>query len=174
MSKVVLYIAMSLDGFIAGRNDDITWLYRFNDVDYGFREFFSGIGAMIQGRRAYEIEVQNGWATPHPVPTFVLAHHFQERKPQREEVIFTAESIEAVLTRAKRLTTKDIWIEGGANVAQQFLNKRLIDELALFVVPMILGDGIRLFGSTHAPVELSFREAKTFEKGLVQLVYARE
>ena len=82
---------------------------------------------MIQGRRAYEIEVQNGWATPHPVPTFVLAHQFQARKPQREDVIFTAESIEGVLTEAKHLTTKDIWIEGGANVAQQFLAQGLID-----------------------------------------------
>jgi dihydrofolate reductase len=174
MNKIVLYIAMSLDGFIAGKNDDISWLFRYNDVDYGFKEFFSGIGAIIQGRRAYDIEMQNGWETPHPVPTFVLSHHFPERKPQREDVIFTAESIEAVLIRAKRLTTKDIWIEGGANVAQQFLDKRLIDEIILFVVPVILGDGIRLFGSTHVPIELSFRETRTFDKGLVQLVYARE
>jgi dihydrofolate reductase len=174
MSKVVLYIAISLDGFVAGKNDDISWLYRYNDVDYGFKEFFSGIGVIIQGRRAYEIERQNGWETPHPVPTLVLSHHSPEHQPQREDVIFTDESIEAVLTRAKRLTTKDIWIEGGANVVQQFLDKRLIDEIILFVAPVVLGNGIRLFGSTHAPIEYSFRETRTFDKGLVQLVYARK
>jgi dihydrofolate reductase len=174
MNKTVLYIAMSLDGFVAGKNDDISWLFRYNDVDYGYNEFFSGIGAIIQGRRAHEIEIQHGWENAHPVPTFVLSHHLPESKPQREDVIFTAEDIEEVLKKAKRLTSKNVWIEGGANVAQQFLDRRLIDEIVLSVVPVILGDGIRLFGKTHTCIELSLRETRTFDKGLVQLRYARE
>ena len=125
----MLYIAMSLDGFVAGKNDDISWLFRYNDVDYGYNEFFSGIGAVIQGRRAYEIEIEHGWENAHPVPTFVLSHHPPERRPQRDDVIFTAEDIAAVLRKAKRLTRRNVWIEGGANVAQQFLDRGLIDEV---------------------------------------------
>lgn len=173
MSKSVLYIATSIDGFVAGQNDDISWLYRYNDVDYGFNEFFSSIGAIVQGRRAYDIEKQNGWETPHPVPTFVLSHHLPAHKPQRADVVFTAEDIEEVLKKAKRLTSKDIWIEGGANVAQQFLRRGLIDEIVLFIAPVHLGDGIRLFGKTDAPIEFSLRETRTFDKGLVQLSYTR-
>jgi dihydrofolate reductase len=173
MNRTVLYIATSLDGFIAGRNDDISWLFRYNDVDYGFDEFFAGIGVIIQGRRAYDIELRNGWEYAHPLPTFVLSHRPPERKSEREDVIFTADDIEVVLQRAKRLTDKDIWIEGGAGVAQQFLDRQLLDDIVLSVVPVVLGDGIRLFGTTHAPIELSLHETRTFDKGLVQLRYAR-
>lgn len=173
MSSAVLYIAISLDGFVAGPADDISWLYRYNDVDYGFNEFFSSIGAIIQGRRAYEVEMKNGWETPTPVPTFVLSHHLPERSPQRSNVVFTAEDVSEVLKKAKQMTSKDIWIEGGANVAQQFLDRDLVDEIVLSIVPVILGDGIRLFGTTQKMLEYTLREVKQFDKGLVQLTYTR-
>lgn len=173
MNRTVLYIAISLDGFIAGPGDDISWLYRYNDVDYGFTEFFSGIGAVIQGRRAYEVEEKNGWETPTPVPTFVLSHHLPEREPKRGNIAFIDEDISEVLKKAKQLTDKDVWIEGGANVAQQFLDRDLIDEIVLFVAPVILGDGIRLYGKTHMPLEFALCEVKQFDKGLVQLRYTR-
>lgn len=174
MSKTILYIAVSLDGFVAGKNDDISWLFRYNDVDYGFDEFFSGIGAIIQGRRTYDVEKQHGWEYAHNVPLFILSHHVPERKPQREDVVFTADDIAEVLKRAKQLTSKDVWIEGGADVAQQFLGSGLIDEIVLSIVPVILGDGIRLFAKTHERIELSLRQVRQFDKGLVQLIYARE
>lgn len=173
MNRAVLYIAISLDGFVAGPNDDISWLFRYNDVDYGYNEFFSGIGAIIQGRRAYEVEVKQGWENVHPVPTFVLSHHPPERKPQHGNVVFTDEDISEVLKKAKQLTSKDVWIEGGANVAQQFLDRDLIDEIVLSIVPVILGDGIPLFGKTDKPIELLLSEVRQFDKGLVQLVYTR-
>lgn len=173
MNKTVLYIAISLDGFVAGPNDDISWLFPYNDVDYEFNEFFSGIGAIIQGKRAYEIEQKNGWETPTPVPTFVLSHNLPERNPQRGSFIFTNDDISEVLKQAKQLTGKNVWIEGGANVAQQFLERDLIDEIVLSIVPVILGDGIRLFGETHKTIEFALREVRQFDKGLVQLTYTR-
>jgi dihydrofolate reductase len=173
MNSAVLYIAISLDGFVAGPNDDISWLLRYNDVDYGFNEFFTGIGAIIQGRRAYEVEVKNGWETPTPVPTFVLSHHLPEGKPQRGNFVFTDEDISELLKKAKKLTSKDVWIEGGANVAQQFLARDLIDEIVLSIVPVVLGDGIRLFGNTRKTIEFALREVRQFDKGLVQLAYTR-
>ncbi|MEG6551320.1 dihydrofolate reductase family protein [Desulfocurvibacter africanus] len=174
MNSAVLYIAISLDGFVAGPNDDISWLLRYNDVDYGFNEFFSGIGAIIQGRRAYEVEIKHGWETPIPVPTFVLSHHLPERNPQRSNVVFTDEDVSEVLKKAKQMTSKNVWIEGGANVAQQFLDRELIDVIVLSIVPVILGDGIRLFGKTHKMIEFTLREVRQFDKGLVQLTYIRE
>ncbi len=175
MTKTILYIATSLDGFVAGKNDDISWLFPYNDVDYGFDEFFSHIGAIIQGRRSYEIEVQHGWETPRPVPTFVLSHEIPEKKtPKRSDVVFTHEDIAEVLKKAKKLTDKHIWIEGGANVAQQFLRRELIDEIVLSFVPVILGDGVRLFDNIEKQIDLSLIDIKRFDKGLVQLIYARK
>jgi dihydrofolate reductase len=151
----------------------LDFFYSFNDVDYGFNEFFSGIGAIIQGRRAYEVEVKHGWKTPTPVPTFVLSHYLPERKQQRGNVVVTDEDISEVLKKAKQLTSKDVWIEGGANVAQQFLDRDLIDEIVLSIAPVVLGDGIRLFGNTHKIIEFSLLEVRQFDKGLVQLTYTR-
>jgi dihydrofolate reductase len=177
MTKTILYIATSLDGFVAGKNDDISWLFSYNDVDYGFDEFFSNIGAIIQGRRSYEIERQHGWKTPHPVPTFVLSHHDipEKKTPKRsDDVVFANEDIAEVLKEAKKLTEKHIWIEGGANVAQQFLKRELIDEIVLSFVPVILGDGVRLFDNIEKQIDLSLIDVKRFDKGLVQLIYARK
>lgn len=174
MTKTILYIATSLDGFVAGKNDDISWLFSYNDVDYGFDEFFSHIGAIIQGRRSYEVEMQHGWETPHLVPTFVLSHNMPEKAPKRSDVVFTNEDIAEVLIKAKKLTGKHIWIEGGANVAQQFLRRELTDELVLSLVPVILGDGVRLFDKIQKQIDLSLIGVKRFDKGLVQLIYARK
>jgi dihydrofolate reductase len=174
MTKTILYIATSLDGFVTGKNDDISWLLPYNDVDYGFDEYFSHIGAIIQGRRSYDVEMQHGWETPHPVPTFVLSHNIPEKAPKRSEVVFTNEDIAEVLMKAKKLTDKHIWIEGGANVAQQFLRRELIDEIVLSLVPVILGDGVRLFDNIQKQIDLSLIEVKRFDKGLVQLMYARK
>ena len=179
MRKTILYIATSLDGFVAGRrnedDDDLSWLFQYNDVDYGFKEFFSDIGAIIQGRRTYDVEIQQGWETPHPVPTFVLSHDIPEKEtPKRSDVVFTHEDIAEVLKKAKKLTDKHIWIEGGANVAQQFLRRELIDEIVLSFVPVILGDGVRLFDNIEKQIDLSLIDVKRFDKGLVQLIYARK
>jgi dihydrofolate reductase len=174
MHKSVLYIAASLDGFIAGKNDDISWLFRYNDVDYGYDGFLSTIGAIIQGRRTYEVEAEHGWGSEITIPVFVLSRRPPEREPGRPNIIFTDADLAEVLEDAKRRTDKDIWIEGGASVAQQFLARGLIDEIVLSVVPVILGDGVRLFGKTDAPVELTLREVNRFDKGLVQLTYTRD
>ncbi len=174
MSKAVLYIAASLDGFVAGKNDDISWLFRYNDVDYDYAGFLSTIGAIIQGRRTYEIEAQLGWGSESTIPIFVLSHCPPEREPGRPNIHFTDADIAEVLENAKRLTDKDIWIEGGASVAQQFLARGLIDEIVLSVVPVILGGGVRLFGKTDMPIELTLREVRQFDKGLVQLSYTRD
>jgi dihydrofolate reductase len=178
MRKTILYIATSLDGFVAGRkedDDDLSWLFPYNDVDYGYEEFFSHIGAIIQGRRTYDVEIQHGWENAHPVPTFVLSHDIPEKKtPQRSDVVFTHEDIAEVLKKAKKLTDKHIWIEGGANVAQQFLRRELIDEIVLSVVPVILGDGVRLFDNIEKQIDLSLIGVKRFDKGLVQLIYAHK
>lgn len=173
MSQTILYIATSLDGFVAGKNDDVSWLMRYNDVDYGFGEFFSHVGAIIQGRRTYDVEVQDGWENAHSVPTFVLTHRSPKRKPRRSDVVFTREDIAEVLKTAKRQTEKDIWIEGGASVAQQFLKRGLLDQIVLSVAPTLVGAGIRLFDELDQPIDLMLVNTKQFDKGLIQLTYAR-
>lgn len=173
MPKAILYIATSLDGYIAGKNDDLSWLEPYQNVDYGFESFFSKIGAIIQGRRTYDIEIKSGWAHAHPVPRFVLSKAVPGATPAGPDVVFTHDDIASVLKAAKEQAGgKDVWIEGGAVVAQQFINQRLVDEIILWLVPVFLGEGIRLFENIEAQSNLFLQEVKQFDKGLVQLVYA--
>ncbi len=171
MNKVILYIASSLDGYIAGQDDDISWLDKYNDVANGYGEFFSTIGAVIVGRRTFEIERKLGGGKTHRVPIFVLSHNPPGQKPDRSDIVFTDGDIEEVLEKAKRLTKKNIWIMGGGIVAQQFLERGLIDEIRLTVVPIILGRGIRLFDRQSKEIALSVTEVKQYEKGLIELSY---
>ncbi|NJD78604.1 MAG: dihydrofolate reductase [Candidatus Methanoperedens sp.] len=170
MSKTILYIAASLDGYIAGPDDDISWLSPYQGIEYGYEEFLAKIGAVIKGRRTYDIEVRNGWENAFSIPQFVLS----KNKPElpRPGVTFTNEDIAQVLQKIKQITDKDIWIEGGANVARQFINRGLLDEIILTIVPVILGDGIRLFDNIHKRRNLLLTDVMRFDKGLVQLIYS--
>ena len=173
MPKAILYIASSLDGYIAGKDDDLSWLVPFQDVDYHYEAFFSNIGAIIEGRRTYDIEIKNGWESAHPVPLFVLSKDTSTRKPARSDVVFTNDDIARVLASAReKAAPKDVWIIGGANVAQQFINRGLIDEIILTLVPLFLGEGIRLFDNVRAQAFFFLEDIKRFDKDLVQLVYA--
>jgi dihydrofolate reductase len=173
LSKAILYIASSLDGYIAGKDDDLSWLEPFQDVDYDYEAFFSNIGAIIEGRRTYDIEIKNGWESAHPVPLFVLSKDIPTRKPARSDVVFTHDDIAWVLASAReKAGPKDVWILGGANVAQQFINRGLVDEIILTLVPLFLGEGIRLFYNVRDQVSFFLEDVKRFDKGLVQLVYA--
>jgi dihydrofolate reductase len=171
VSKTILYIATSLDGYVAGKDDDLSWLNAYQDVDYDYEAFFSRIGAIIEGRRTYDIEVKNGWKNAHPVPLFVLSKNTPVGKPARSDVTFLHDDIADVLKAAKeKAGRKDVWIEGGANVAQQFINRGLVDEMILTLVPVFLGQGIRLFENIHAfPIVL--QTVRRFDRGLVELGY---
>ncbi len=170
--KTILYIASSLDGYIAGKDDDLSWLMPYEDVDYDYEAFFSTIGAIIEGRRTYDIEVKNGWELAHPVPLFVLSKGVPVSKAARADVVFTDDDIARVLAAARAIAgPKNVWIEGGANVAQQFISRGLIDELMLTLVPVFLGDGIRLFDNVHVRASCSLQDVRRFGRGLVQLVY---
>ena len=154
MGKVILDMAMSVDGFIAGPNDDDRGLhtYFFAPAPETTKLIDAGIkttGAMIMGRRTYDLgDHFDGFAdTPYKVPHFVLSHTVPT-KPAKGETAFTfvADGIESALRQAKAAAgDRAVVIGGGASVAQQFLAAGLIDELQLYLIPKLLGQGVRLF-----------------------------
>ncbi|MGO9595265.1 MAG: dihydrofolate reductase family protein [Steroidobacteraceae bacterium] len=172
MAKVVVDVSMSLDGFIAGPDDDrarplggrgathiFDW-YFSGKVPYEgtmFRpqgnnrtvvaEMFQQAGAMLTGRRTYEIA--NGWNGTHPVnaiPIVILTHKPPPTFPKgKSEIVFVTDGIESGVSKAKALAkNKHVGI-GGASVAQQALKAGLVDELLLHIAPILLGEGVRLF-----------------------------
>jgi len=172
MTKVVIDLSMSLDGFIAGPGDDrehplgerggehiFDW-YFSGDAPYRgtmfkpkganrrvVAEMFRRSGVMLTGRRTYEIA--NGWNGNHPVngiPVVILTHKPPTNVPKgKSKLIFVTDGIESAVSKAKALANgKDVGI-GGASIAQQALRAGLVDELYLHVAPVLLGDGVRLF-----------------------------
>jgi dihydrofolate reductase len=169
-NKTILYIGMSLDGYIAGPNDDLSWLDEYNEIDYGYNDFFKTIGSLIEGRRTYDIEVQKGWVGVHPVPVFVLSNEKPKEPPK--DYHFVNGELKDVLDQARKAAgEKHVWIGGGANVAQQFINEGLVDEIELTIIPKMIGSGVRLLDNIENVHTYSLINVKQFEKGLVQMTY---
>ena len=174
MAKTILYIATSLDGYVAGPNDEVEWLNRYHNVDFGLKEFLSRIGAIIIGRRSYDMGVEQKWFSQYDygVPIFVVSHDQPISINKDAEFIFVTKGIEAAHIQAKsKAGNKNIWIFGAANIAQQFLKLGLIDEISIGITPTLLGSGKRLFDNISKYTELILIKTKQYEEDLVELNY---
>ena len=174
MSQIVLYIAASLDGYIAGEDDDISWLKPFEDVDYGYDTFIGSIGLVILGRRTYDVTTEAGWGWPYPVPGYVLTSQPPGDHPQGADITFTDRPLPELVAEARQRIAddKDVWVVGGAGVVRDFLAAGLIDQIRLFVIPVMLGHGVRLFQPVDRPTTVSLQRVNQLPEGMVELAYA--
>lgn len=164
MGKVLLDMAMSLDGYIVGPHDEDHGLNDwFFSPEEGSKkvvdESLASLGAIIMGRQTYEVaDKQNGFVdTPYKITHFVLTHHVPEKKARgAATIIFVTDGIESALAQAKASAgDKDVALGGGANIAQQFLKAGLVDDIQIHLIPKLLGEGKRLFApSGTEPIEL--------------------
>jgi dihydrofolate reductase len=174
-SKIILYIASSLDGFIAGRNGEISWLdaYQVEGEDYGYSEFLKTIDIIVMGSKTYE-QVLNFDSWPYEgFETYVMTKR-QLQPVDKAKVEFYSEDLDSFVPNIKRESHKNIWLVGGASLAQSFLERSFIDEMILSIIPVILGDGISLFGRTQEEVRLELLRSGSYINGVVQLHYKLE
>jgi dihydrofolate reductase len=189
MSKVMLEASVSLDGFVAGADvgpDEPMgrggeqlhdWMFAgksATDTERFQTAHFSGIGAVIMGRRMVDLGI-GPWGD-EPVfhaPCFVVTHRPAETivKAGGTSYIFVTDGIEAALERAREAAgSQDVLVNGGADVAQQFLNAGLLNEVRLHLVPVMLRAGIRLFDGVRSDIRLVPRGAQS-EPAVTHLVY---
>ncbi|OEU42732.1 dihydrofolate reductase [Methanosarcina sp. Ant1] len=173
MPRIKLYIATSLDGFIARENGSIDWLTKYEnnpETDYGYSEFYASIGKVLMGRKTYEQALEFGEWTYREKKSYVFT---RQKEPTRREnnVEFVSEDIGEFVRQLKRNTEEDIWLVGGSQIIKVFFEENLVQDLILFVVPIILGSGIPLFD--HIGKEIGFRTERVerYENGLVKLEY---
>ena len=172
MRKVILGLAVSLDGFIEGPNGEYDWC--FTDQDYGMSEFFKRIDSMFIGRKSYELTLTMGDAAMPGFPqltTYVFSNTLKEVKPG---AMLIKGDIAVAVKRIKNESGKDIWLFGGASLTASLLNLGLIDELWLAVHPIILGEGKPLFSNIKNRIPLTLTDTKTYSSGLVALTYTLE
>ena len=142
MRKIVLFIATSLDGYIARENGDIDWL--FSDQDYGYSKFFDSIDTVLMGGKTYRQVMGFGGDFPYASKNcFVFTHDVSYES--NDEVTFIHHNLEEFTTALKEKEGKDIWLIGGSEINTILLNEGLIDEMRIFMHPVILGHGIPLF-----------------------------
>jgi dihydrofolate reductase len=171
MSDVVLYIATSLDGFIARRDGTLDWLTAFDtpQTDYGYAEFYRTVDAQLMGRKTYEQALGFGeW--PHPgKPTWVFTR--QRLVTERNDVLFTDLDPRQALREIEARGARRVWLVGGALLVAAFLRERLINEFVISVVPVLLGDGIPLFAPGLPERPLKIVELNQYPTGVVQTRY---
>lgn len=169
--KVILYIAASLDGYIAKPNDDLAFLdiVQKEGEDYGYGEFIQTVDTVIIGRKTYE------WIIAH-VPEFV--HDDKDtyvitRNARQDvgKVKFYSGNLKALISKLRAEEGKNIFCDGGAEIVNELLKDKLIDEIVISIIPILLGDGTKLFKDGRPEQGMLLLSTKQFEKGLVQLHY---
>lgn len=171
MTRVRVFVACSIDGFIAGVNDELDWLPPHgNGAEDTFTPFMQEIGALLMGRRTYD--VVHGFDGPWPygtTPIFVATQ--RALMPKVPTVRAISGPIETLVAQAKRAAApRDVYIDGGALI-RSALDARLIDELVITVIPTVLGKGLPLFAGVTQRHRLSLRSSRPIGAGMVQLTY---
>lgn len=169
--KTILYIAASVDGYIAkpGDNLDFLQLVESQGEDYGYSDFYDQIDTVILGKRTYDWVMNQVDEFPHQgKETYVLTSH---KKKSAGTIQFYTGELAALVEKLKATNGKHIFIDGGAQTVFRFLELELLDEIIISYIPILLGNGLRLFGSGFPEQKMELIEAKSYPKGLLQVHY---
>ncbi len=174
--KVILFICMSLDGFIAPHDDDLSWLsiVEKEGEDYGYNELQERVDTYIVGRSTYDVVLNlmgGKFPQAEQLDCYVIT---RQERANENGVTFYNGDIEDLLKNIKRKAGKDIYCDGGGQIVKLLMEKNLIDEYIISVIPIILGSGKRLFIGGIDRISLKPLPSKYFEKGLVQLHYIKD
>jgi len=177
MKKVILYIASSLDGFIARNDGKIDWLPGSgtegseevveNTEEHGYEKLMERIDVILMGRKTYEQVLEFGEWPYSGIKSYVFT---SKRLQENNNVEFNDDAVKLV-RELKIGKGKDIWLVGGAGLNGSLLNEGLIDEIIITIIPAVIGDGIRLFDNLGKDAKLKLVSSKGFENGMVQLKY---
>jgi dihydrofolate reductase len=172
VTAFILYIATTLDGYIASSDGSIEWLTSFETggEDNGYTAFYETIDALIMGAATYEQVLGFGdWAYPGKL-SYILTS--RSLSTDRNDIVFV-KTIDAILEDIKCKGFKRVWIVGGGKVASLFMAKELIDEYILTLIPIILGTGISLYQAVPK-LKLNLTKTKSYASGAVELHYTKQ
>ena len=169
MRKIIMGLAVSLDGFIEGPNGEFDWC--FTDQDYGLSDFFKRIDTVFIGRKSYEVTQAMGDPGTAGFPKlkeYIFSTTLDEVK---DGALLVKKNIKKEVEKIKKENRKDIWLFGGAKLISSLLKLGLVDELWLSVHPVILGAGKPLFSELTERIQLELMHCETYSTGLVSLKY---
>lgn len=183
MPEVILYIAASVDGYIASSDGAVDWLdavWEPGDStddnpspagDYGYADFVAGVGVVLIGRVTYEQILSFGGDYPYPGTAGYVFSRSQAGKQDEHAQFVDGADLPGLVSRLKGEQDKNIWLVGGGQLVREFLRRDLIDRMELFILPVILGAGIPLFPPATPRRRLTLAKCQSYPGGAVQLSY---
>lgn len=177
--RILLDLAVTLDGFIEGKNGEIDWCIM--DEEMKFMDFLNRIDTILYGRKSYDLwgqftpdDIEGNdkelWDAVHQKDKVVFSKTQQQTG---SGVTFINENISEEVLNLKKKPGKDIWLYGGSSLITSFMNLGLVDEIRLSVHPVILGEGKPLFIDINQRVNLELVESRAYSSGVMQLIYHR-
>ncbi|MCU4164800.1 dihydrofolate reductase family protein [Carboxylicivirga caseinilyticus] len=172
MAKIVLYSAVSVDGYIADKNGDVDWLHGFEEEgeDYGYSDFYQSVKFTLMGRNTYNQILS--FDVPFPYAdkkNFVFSESLKSSNSINTEII--NEDYISKVEEIKNSNEGLVWLVGGGQLNSLLLKNGLIDELILSLIPVVLGEGIPLFNIDSKLVKLILQKSKTYKTGIIQQYY---
>lgn len=174
--KNIVFIAKSLDGFIAGKNGELDWLHSIpnpENNDMGFNDLMDEVDAIVMGRITYETVINFGVEWPYIKHVFVLSNSLKNLSENLEKkVSLLSGSPQEILSKIHKQGFYKLYIDGGTTI-QKFLKEDLIDELRITTIPILLGGGFPLFGDLTSPMKFEHIESRLYLSQIVQDHYKR-
>jgi dihydrofolate reductase len=176
MPKIKLYIATSLDGYIAREDGSLDWLNNISNpdnTDHGYNEFYSEIDTLILGRKTYEeiLGFDVEWPYGNSLSYVVTKDKSFKIKTEKTEIVTSIDR--KFIQYLKNHSKKDIWLVGGGKLISRFLELDAINEMILSIIPIILGKGIPLFPYGSSETRFRFVKSDTYNTGIVNLFYEK-
>lgn len=171
--KVILYIAASLDGYIATHDEDLKFLESVEreGEDYGYGKFIKSVDAVIVGRKTYDKVLSMGFDFPHAdKESYIIT---RTPRPDIGNIRFYTGEVKELVLKLKSEPGNNIFVDGGSEIVHLLMSENLIDEYIISIIPVLLGDGIRLFRDGRPQEDLRLISSTAFESGLVQLHYTK-
>ena len=172
MSKTIFYGVISLDGYLAGESEDMSWAEKYlsPDEDFGWMELLTSCGSMLQGRKTFEFELQSAPDMERILPTYVLTEQpLKFDGLQIPNLHFIAGDLREVVKSIMQKHPGNLFIGGGAMLVDTMLTMGLVDEMRLFIAPDILGSGTKLFKGSKITQQFELVSSKPYKSGLVEL-----
>jgi dihydrofolate reductase len=164
---------MSLDGYIAKPNDDLSFLsiVQKEGEDYGYTDFVSTVDTVILGRKTYDWVMKEVGEFPHADKNAYIIT--RTSRPTIGKTTFYSGDLTELIRKLKGEKGKNVFCDGGAEIVNELLKNDLLDEIIISVIPILVGNGTRLFKDNRPEQKLKLVNVKTFDTGLTQLHYKR-